>query len=342
MCLCLRLCLRLTNLSGQVAASPAELPTRSTHAALVTDVVLGMGRGEGGEWGGMGGEGMGGNGGEWGGMEGNGGEWGGMGGNGGGGIWLPSPLSPIVHHRCGAGGTGKGRGSGPTRKPPLPRSPPTDSGLANRQWLAANGPCSGGTSAGTRHKGLWASPSHVRTGALHPTDLDPHAPSPCGHYLPLTTLAVLGGGGGGTQSAAESQTPPAAPTAVGSSAKPDRLLPNRRPWVLYPRSASPRDAVQGKRTSEAAPEGVGQAVGGAVGGGYCRLQMPLKLAFGVRGTVAGYRLGAVDQGEGPLPPPLSNASLGSPANPAAAPPTIASRAESPGCTQWTPGNCEHW
>ena len=38
----------------------------------------------------------------------------------------------------------------------------------------------------------------------------------------------------------------------------------------------------------------------AVGGGYCRLQMPLKLALGVRGTVPGHRLGCV-------PPPPSNA-----------------------------------
>ena len=29
-----------------------------------------------------------------------------------------------------------------------------------------------------------------------------------------------------------------------------------------------------------------------LGGGYCRLQMPSRLALGVRGTVAGHRLGA--------------------------------------------------
>ena len=39
----------------------------------------------------------------------------------------------------------------------------------------------------------------------------------------------------------------------------------------------------------------------AVGGGYCRLQMPLKLALAVRGTVAGHRLGAR---EGGAPPPF--------------------------------------
>ena len=53
-------------------------------------------------------------------------------------------------------------------------------------------------------------------------------------------------------------------------------------------------------TSEAAPEAGRQAVGGAkaVGGGCCRLQMPLRLALGVRGTVAGRRLGALGGGGG--------------------------------------------
>ena len=48
----------------------------------------------------------------------------------------------------------------------------------------------------------------------------------------------------------------------------------------------------------------------AVGGGYCRLQMPLKLTLGrtwrVRGTAAGHRLGALE-GRGRVPPPTSNA-----------------------------------
>ena len=36
----------------------------------------------------------------------------------------------------------------------------------------------------------------------------------------------------------------------------------------------------------------------AAGGGYCRLQMPLNAALGVRGPVAGHRLGALEGGEG--------------------------------------------
>ena len=48
--------------------------------------------------------------------------------------------------------------------------------------------------------------------------------------------------------------------------------------------------------------GLLEEVAKAVGGGYCRLQMPLKLALGVRGTVARRRLGALE-GRGLPPPP---------------------------------------
>ena len=66
--------------------------------------------------------------------------------------------------------------------------------------------------------------------------------------------------------------------------------------------------IRREGASEAAPEAVRRAVGAvakAVGGGYRRLQMPLKLAFAVRETVAGRRLGALDGGgggRGYLPP----------------------------------------
>ena len=50
-----------------------------------------------------------------------------------------------------------------------------------------------------------------------------------------------------------------------------------------------------------------EGVAKAVGGGYCQLQMPLKLALGVRETVAGHRLGAL---EGAVTAPPSHASLG--------------------------------
>ena len=44
-----------------------------------------------------------------------------------------------------------------------------------------------------------------------------------------------------------------------------------------------------------------EEVAKAVGGGYCRLQMPLRLALGVRETVTGHRLGALEGG-GTSPP----------------------------------------
>ena len=77
----------------------------------------------------------------------------------------------------------------------------------------------------------------------------------------------------------------------------------------------PRGAVEGKgpqRWPQRRLDRRLEEVVEAVGGGYCRLQMPLKPAFGVRGTVAGHRLGALEGGGGGLTPPHppSNASLG--------------------------------
>ena len=63
-----------------------------------------------------------------------------------------------------------------------------------------------------------------------------------------------------------------------------------------PPPPAPQGCIRREGTSEAATEAVGQAleeVAKAVGGGYCRLQVPLKLALGVRETVAGHRLGAL-------------------------------------------------
>ena len=55
-----------------------------------------------------------------------------------------------------------------------------------------------------------------------------------------------------------------------------------------------------------APEAATQAVGGGCQsgwGGYCRLQMPSRLALGVGETVAGHRLGALKEGGVGVPPP---------------------------------------
>ena len=67
------------------------------------------------------------------------------------------------------------------------------------------------------------------------------------------------------------------------------------------------DALAGTRPQRGAQKRLGrrlEAVAKAVGGGYCRIQMPLKLALAIRETVAGHRLGALDEGGGGgLPPP---------------------------------------
>ena len=70
------------------------------------------------------------------------------------------------------------------------------------------------------------------------------------------------------------------------------------------------DASEGKGPRRRPQRRLGrrlEEVAEAVGGGYCRLQMPLKLALGVTGIVAGHRLGALDGGV--PPPPPSNAAL---------------------------------
>ena len=86
----------------------------------------------------------------------------------------------------------------------------------------------------------------------------------------------------------------------------DPLDPSQRPagpWTGFG-TALPRDASEGtgpqRRLGRRLEEGAE-----AVGGGYCRLQMALRPALGVRETVAGHRLGALEGGGGgylhPLP-----------------------------------------
>ena len=54
-----------------------------------------------------------------------------------------------------------------------------------------------------------------------------------------------------------------------------------------------------------------EEVAKAAGGGYCRLQILLKLALAVRGTVAGHRLGALLGGPPPKPPNGASSGQGS-------------------------------
>ena len=66
-----------------------------------------------------------------------------------------------------------------------------------------------------------------------------------------------------------------------------------------------RDALEGKGPQRRPQKQLHrrlEEVAKAVGGGYCRLQMPLRLALAIRGIVAGRRLGALEGGGGYLPP----------------------------------------
>ena len=68
-----------------------------------------------------------------------------------------------------------------------------------------------------------------------------------------------------------------------------------------------RDALDGKGPQRRPQQRLGrrvEEVAKAVGGGYCRLQMPLSPALGVRGTVAGNRSGALEKGRGGYLPPV--------------------------------------
>ena len=67
-----------------------------------------------------------------------------------------------------------------------------------------------------------------------------------------------------------------------------------------------RDALEGEGPQRGSERRLGmrlEEVAEAVGGGYCRLQMPSRPALGVRGTVPGHRLGALEGG-GEYPHPF--------------------------------------
>ena len=74
----------------------------------------------------------------------------------------------------------------------------------------------------------------------------------------------------------------------------------RRSGKWGPSRLAGRDALEGKGPPRRRQKWLGgrlEEVAKTVGSGYCRLQMPLKLALAVRGTVAGRRLGAPEGGE---------------------------------------------
>ena len=112
----------------------------------------------------------------------------------------------------------------------------------------------------------WAGPASAS--ALAPDPVIASASSPTSQLALVCPQAVLGGH-------------PASATAPAP-----RL-------ALAPSCPSPQgqDALEGTGPQKRLDRRLG-------GGGYCGLQMPLRLALAVRGTVAGRRLGALEGGGG--------------------------------------------
>ena len=96
------------------------------------------------------------------------------------------------------------------------------------------------------------------------------------------------------------------PSLFTSGAGPERGGSlDRRITLPPPPPPPPRAALEGKGPQRRPHRRLRrrlEEVAKAVEGGYCRLQMPLKPALAVRGTLAGHRLGALEGGG--LHPPI--------------------------------------
>ena len=100
----------------------------------------------------------------------------------------------------------------------------------------------------------------------------------------------------------------AGPPSNARSVPPASLTPHRTPpslphcaFFLLGNGATGRAAIKGKgpqRQSQQRLDRRLEEVAKAVGGGYCRLQMQLRLALAVWETPAGHRLGALKGGVG--------------------------------------------
>ena len=101
---------------------------------------------------------------------------------------------------------------------------------------------------------------------------------------------------------------PSAPMSLDQrfSSAPSAPLRIQHHWGRGWGQSGPRNALEGKAPQRRPQRRLDrrlEEVAKAVGGGYCRLQMPLKPALGVRGTVAGHRLAALEGEGGYLPGP---------------------------------------
>ena len=88
---------------------------------------------------------------------------------------------------------------------------------------------------------------------------------------------------------------------------PSPLSGTAEPPALHGVGPRGRDPLEGKGPHRLPQKRVDkrlEEVAKAVGGNYCRLQMPLSLAFAVREAVAGRRHGALEGGGGGISSPL--------------------------------------
>ena len=164
--------------------------------------------------------------------------------------------------------------------------------------------------------------------------------------IPTAALGALGrkrfgdetgshppGGGGHTPVPPQACPLAASPKPIGTRWDLRRGVGNEDA-ALHPPPRPPRDALEGEGPQRRPLKRLDrrlEEVAEAVRGGYCRLQMPLRRALGVRGTVAGRRLGALEGGGGGSCP--CNVSLPHPQGPSNARQTTCPRLLSPGGVQ---------
>ena len=163
----------------------------------------------------------------------------------------------------------------------------------------------GGEPEGVRHGRTGTYPVHQHREGLGTTAGG--VPSPAALHTGWTTWGQ-GGGGKGFQRSEWAPCPvlggEGAAGGVGGFHK-GRGATHAGRWcaALLRGGGGGRDALEGKGPQRRLGRRL-EEVAKAVVGGYCRLQMPFSLALGVRGTVAGHRLGALEEGGGGvLPPP---------------------------------------
>ena len=141
---------------------------------------------------------------------------------------------------------------------------------------------------------------HVRGGHERPSAAR-HLPD-----APRLPVAEAEGHGGRRPDGAR-QDPPPDDRAVGAAEHARRVCPAGVGQAPRRSGGQARGASEGKGRPQRRLGRRLEEVAKAVGGGFCPLHMPLRLALGVRGTVAAHWLDAL---EGWGTTPLSNASVG--------------------------------